>query len=200
ALPQACAVARLAHAAWLRGDTLDPALAAPLYVRDKVAYTTREREQGKGGNPKAVAPVLASKAAAPSPVEIIRMTPAHIAKVAEIERAVQAHAWTEKNFEDALAAGYDAWVAVQDNSVIGFCLLMLAPDVAHLLLIAVAPDRQRHGLGAQLLAHAQTHALSQGLPSILLEVRRSNAQAQAFYQKQGFTELSVRKNYYPAQN
>ena len=200
-LPQACAIARLAHAAWLRGETLDPALAAPLYVRDKVAYTTREREQGMGGNPKAIAPVPAASAAVASqPVEIIAMSQVHVAQVAKIERSVQAHAWTEKNFEDALAAGYEAWVAVQDNTVVGFCLVMMAPDVAHLLLIAIEPGRQRHGLGAQLLTHAQAHVLKQGLPSILLEVRRSNLQAQNFYQKHGFTQLSVRKNYYPAHN
>lgn len=43
AAPAGQALARLAQAAWARGDTLDPALALPLYVRDKVAQTTAER-------------------------------------------------------------------------------------------------------------------------------------------------------------
>lgn len=194
-LPQAAAVARLAHAAWLRGETLDPALAAPLYVRDKVAYTTREREQGKGGNPRAGA-----QAASVGAIAIADMTNAHVAQAAEIERSVQTHPWTEKNFHDALAAGYGAWVAVQEGRVAGFCLQMLAPDVAHLLLIAVDRRCQRRGVGAQLLAHAEAHALQQGLASIILEVRRSNLRAQAFYREHGFAELSVRKGYYPAQD
>ena len=42
-LPTAGAVARLAAPRVARGDGIDPALAAPLYVRDKVAKTVAER-------------------------------------------------------------------------------------------------------------------------------------------------------------
>lgn len=42
-VPQAASVARLALPRLLRGETLDAALAAPVYVRDKVALTTAER-------------------------------------------------------------------------------------------------------------------------------------------------------------
>ena len=48
-LPQAGSVARLAAAAAMRGEGIDAALAAPLYIRDKVAKTVIERvaEGGK---------------------------------------------------------------------------------------------------------------------------------------------------------
>lgn len=42
-VPLASSVARLAARRFLRGEAVDPALAAPLYVRDKVALTTAER-------------------------------------------------------------------------------------------------------------------------------------------------------------
>lgn len=41
---RAAALARLALQAWQRGEAIDAALALPLYVRDKVALTTAERE------------------------------------------------------------------------------------------------------------------------------------------------------------
>lgn len=44
AAPRGGALLALAQAAWARGDTLDAAQALPLYVRDKVAQTTAERE------------------------------------------------------------------------------------------------------------------------------------------------------------
>ena len=44
AVPDGLALAELARAAWAAGATLDPAVALPLYVRDKVAQTTAERE------------------------------------------------------------------------------------------------------------------------------------------------------------
>jgi len=53
--PTAAAVARLAHVAYLRNEMVAPELAAPLYVRDKVAFTTAEREAGAGGNPRVAA-------------------------------------------------------------------------------------------------------------------------------------------------
>lgn len=51
--PDARAVAWLGLAAWQAGQARSPEEARPLYVRDKVAFTTREREQGAGGNPRA---------------------------------------------------------------------------------------------------------------------------------------------------
>ncbi|RTL41937.1 MAG: tRNA (adenosine(37)-N6)-threonylcarbamoyltransferase complex dimerization subunit type 1 TsaB [Burkholderiales bacterium] len=42
---RAAALGALASAAWVRGDTRDAAEALPVYVRDKVALTTAEREQ-----------------------------------------------------------------------------------------------------------------------------------------------------------
>jgi len=44
ALPRAAALLPLARAAWARGEVLDAALALPVYLRDKVALTTAERE------------------------------------------------------------------------------------------------------------------------------------------------------------
>jgi len=40
---RSAALARLARAAWRRGEAVDAALALPLYLRDKVAQTTAER-------------------------------------------------------------------------------------------------------------------------------------------------------------
>lgn len=51
AVPDASALLRLAPAAWARGDALPAHAAMPLYVRDKVARTTAEREQAAGAAP-----------------------------------------------------------------------------------------------------------------------------------------------------
>lgn len=44
---RAAALAVLARAAWHAGPALDPALALPVYLRDKVALTTSEREAAR---------------------------------------------------------------------------------------------------------------------------------------------------------
>jgi len=182
----AACIATLARRALARGDVVEPRDAAPLYVRDKVAYTTQERTQGLGGNPRAQAPVL-----------IRRMSEQDVDDVVRIEALVQAFPWTKGNFRDALQAGYQGWVATRNGVIQGFYLLMFAPDVAHLLLIAVQPDAQRNGLGHKLLRHSEAEAMTRGLPALILEVRPSNHQAVAFYQNRGFRQLGVRKDYYP---
>jgi tRNA threonylcarbamoyladenosine biosynthesis protein TsaB len=47
AMPQANAVAQLAAIEFSRGHAVDAALALPLYLRDKVALKTSEREEAR---------------------------------------------------------------------------------------------------------------------------------------------------------
>ncbi|MFY8019178.1 MAG: hypothetical protein ACOVN9_13740, partial [Inhella sp.] len=48
---RAGALGQLCQQAWLGGKTLDAAEAVPLYVRDKVALTTAEREAQRAAAP-----------------------------------------------------------------------------------------------------------------------------------------------------
>jgi tRNA threonylcarbamoyladenosine biosynthesis protein TsaB len=189
ARPNAQAVATLALRAWHSGQTVSPEHAAPLYLRDRVAFTVAERALGEGGNPRARAPGQAA---------LVPMTATDLPEALEIERAVQSFPWTLKNFEDALEAGYEAWVLRQEGELLGFCIAMQAPDVAHILVIAVAPDHQRQGHAQQLLAQITRSAQAQSAEGLLLEVRPSNDAALAFYAREGFTQIGVRRDYYPA--
>ena len=49
-MPHATSVARLAAASLARGESVAPHEAQPLYLRDKVALTTRERSAAASGN------------------------------------------------------------------------------------------------------------------------------------------------------
>ncbi len=51
AVPQASAVAQLAASEFASGNAVDAALALPLYLRDKVALKTREREEARSASP-----------------------------------------------------------------------------------------------------------------------------------------------------
>ncbi|MFH2133900.1 MAG: tRNA (adenosine(37)-N6)-threonylcarbamoyltransferase complex dimerization subunit type 1 TsaB [Pseudomonadota bacterium] len=54
AVPQAQAVVRLAAVEFAQGNAVDAALALPLYLRDKVALTTREREDERATSTSSV--------------------------------------------------------------------------------------------------------------------------------------------------
>lgn len=187
-VPDACVLAGLAWQAWCRNETVAPENAMPLYVRDKVAFTIDERERGAGGNPRAVG----------LPDSIHPMLPVHVEAVAAIEARVQSFPWSLKNFQDSLDHGYPAWVSMHHGQVTGYAIVMMAPDVAHLLVIGVHPDHQGRGTGRMLLEHCESQAAQNGSSVMVLEVRQSNHQALGFYRHMGYEEFSVRKDYYPA--
>jgi tRNA threonylcarbamoyladenosine biosynthesis protein TsaB len=202
-VPDVRHVARLGWQAWQRGATLPAEQAAPLYVRDKVAYTTAERLGGQGGNPKAptslacAAPGRAQATMLPDQVALNPVTESDLDEMAAIEASVQAFPWTRRNFADALHAGYDGCVLRRGGRMLGFCVLMYAPDVAHLLVIAVAKDQHRQGLGSILLRWCESRTRERDIGGILLEARPSNTGALAFYERHGYQRIGVRRGYYP---
>lgn len=183
--PQASAIAKIALARVLAGQVSQPHEVAPLYVRNKVAFTTSEREHGMGGNPAAALPLVVSP-----------MTVDDIGAVFGIESVVQAFPWTHGNFLDAVKSGYLARVARLGETVVGFYIAQFIDDLAHLLLIAVAPAMQRRGAGHQLLQHFEAEACRQQARALTLEVRVSNQAAVNFYKNRGFVQTGVRKQYY----
>lgn len=119
--------------------------------------------------------------------------------IAAIERTVYSHPWTSGNFRDSLQAGYSCWVMECAGQTVGYGVLMIGVDEAHLLNLSVAKGWQRRGLGRQLLQHFIGIARSCEVKRILLEVRPSNIAARTLYQQTGFCELAVRRSYYPAE-
>ena len=191
ALPTAKAVAQVAFQRWQNGLTIPPERALPLYLRDKVAFTSQERAQGQGlgGNPRV---------ATPDTDLLLPMSGSDLNEVVELELQSQAFPWTYRNFEDALKAGYPAWVVRRDRVLIGFCVAMPTPDEMHLLVIAVSGDHRRQGVGSLLLNQVTLVATMAAMTRVLLEVRPSNERALRFYQEKGFEQIGRRKGYYPA--
>jgi ribosomal protein S18 acetylase RimI-like enzyme len=77
-----------------------------------------------------------------------------------------------------------------------FAIMHFGDEVAHLNLLAVAPDYRRQGLGRQLMDWLTATAIEAGVFRINLELRTQNAQARAFYESLGFDQLGVVQGYY----
>lgn len=119
--------------------------------------------------------------------------------VLRIEQAAYSFPWTGGNFLDSIRSGYACRVA-RDNTgqIVGYFLLMMALDEAHLLNITVDPGLHRRGYGLALLDHASNWARDAGMRWVMLEVRPSNARALVIYERYGYARIGVRRNYYPA--
>ena len=187
--PDAETVARIGLQMFARGEGRLPEHASPFYLRDKVAFNTAERERGQGGNPRAGGSSMGV---------MVPMTKADLVDVVNLERAVQSFPWSSQHFEDALQAGYEAWVLREAGELTGFCIAMVAPDVTHILVIAVNKSCQRKGAGRRLVSHIGSIARERGCEALVLEVRPSNESARRFYDAMGFEQIGVRRGYYPA--
>ncbi|MBN4667691.1 GNAT family N-acetyltransferase [Pandoraea nosoerga] len=55
----------------------------------------------------------------------------------------------------------------------------------------VAPDRQRQGIGARLLAHAEAGMRANGHALARLETDTFNTQSRAFYARHGYAEVAM---------
>jgi ribosomal-protein-alanine N-acetyltransferase len=127
-----------------------------------------------------------------------RMTADDLDAVIAIEDAIYPHPWTRGNFSDSLAAGYHCWMVECGGETAGYCVVMIAAGEAHLLNLSVAAPWQRRGIGREALNFIARLARDYGAVKILLEVRPSNTAAIALYASAGFSEIAVRRGYYPA--
>lgn len=129
---------------------------------------------------------------------LLPMHEAHLSQVLDIERRAYAFPWSEGIFRDCLRAGYSAWV-LRDaaDAVLAYVVMSMAVGEAHILNLAVDPDRRREGLAREVLGRMLELARAAHCTIVLLEVRRSNKAALRLYQGFGFQQIGLRRNYYP---
>lgn len=126
------------------------------------------------------------------------MAAADVDKVMRLEQLSHSHPWTAGNFRDSLQTpGFYLPMLLQGEDLLGYLVAMAGFEEAHLLNITVDARLRGQGLGRLLMQALEVWAQQQAAQQIWLEVRQSNAAAQALYSKVGYTAVSLRKNYYP---
>ena len=126
------------------------------------------------------------------------MCPEHVAAVAELEKVCfGTEAWSEKSVASELTNALSLWlVALDGDRVAGYVGSQTVMDESDMMNVAVSPDYRRQGIGEQLVL-SLAHALKEkGSHCLTLEVRASNAPAIGLYEKLGFRQVGLRKNYY----
>lgn len=131
--------------------------------------------------------------------EII-ITPAethHLEQITAIEAQCFSSPWSINSFAYALEAeSQSLFVALQDERVVGFMCLFHLFEEGELLNIAVAPDMRKMGIAQMLIDKMHDLFSRRKIERITLEVRKSNIAAKSLYEKNGFSAIAVRKNYY----
>jgi ribosomal-protein-alanine N-acetyltransferase len=97
-----------------------------------------------------------------------------------LERLCFTDPWSALAFDELLRFPLTvALVAEQQNEILGYLIARVVAEEAEILNLAVVPERRRTGLGADLLEAGLTALQESGATRVWLEVRESNAAAQA---------------------
>ena len=128
-----------------------------------------------------------------------RMLAHDLDAVMAIEKVVYPHPWTRGNFQDSLQEGYHCWVMEAAGEIIGYSVVMIAAGEAHLLNLSIARQWQRRGCGREMLQFLLKLARDFAAEKIFLEVRPTNVAGLGLYADAGFSEIAIRRGYYPAQ-
>jgi ribosomal-protein-alanine N-acetyltransferase len=84
---------------------------------------------------------------------------------------------------------------LKEQAVIGYIVCLSVAGELHILNVAVIPQKQGNGYGAQLIT--SLFRLFPDYEVAYLEVREDNRPAIGLYQKFGFEAMYRRPNYYP---
>lgn len=111
-------------------------------------------------------------------------------------------AWTRSQCAGILPMAGVSLILSDDGetgSPVGFSLFRSVANESELLLLAVAPDHRRRGIGSRLLHHFLGEARAGGIDRVHLEVRDGNP-AIHMYRQAGFEPVGRRRNYYRGQD
>lgn len=130
-------------------------------------------------------------------IKIREMQLDDLEQVMTIEEANFSVPWTETGFftfllrEDTLFL-----VAEEGEKILGYCGVVTVQDEGDITNVAVEKNRQNQGIGKKLLEEMFQRTQKAGVCRLFLEVRAGNAAALHLYEKMGFVQMGIRKNYY----
>ncbi|WP_090402203.1 ribosomal protein S18-alanine N-acetyltransferase [Enterococcus malodoratus] len=101
--------------------------------------------------------------------------------------------WTVAQFASDMKQSHSHYFT-QESEIVAFLGFHQVCDEIEITNIATKIKGRGHG--RELMKRLIEHAEFQEIASIFLEVRASNQEARLFYEKFGFQEIGLRKNYY----
>ena len=123
-----------------------------------------------------------------------------MAQLAQIESELFVHdAWSAAQINSLLAQPFNHIIYATDElnqRLVGYCFYSHIFEDSEILRIGTWRDYQQQGIASQLLTAMAQMCQAMGAERVLLEVREDNHAAIAFYQKHGFEQIAVRRNYY----
>ena len=121
----------------------------------------------------------------------------HVSQIAQLEAQCFSDPWSEKSIASELENPLSLWLVAEENGqVFGYVGSQTVLDESDMMNVAVDPRFRRQGIARALIETLIAELAKMGSRCLRLEVRVSNENARALYERMGFRQLGLRKNYY----
>jgi ribosomal-protein-alanine N-acetyltransferase len=130
-------------------------------------------------------------------IEIRPLGLSDLNSIDSIEQRAYRTPWSRSMFASELAKASSICLGAFDGDrLIGYCVNSRYVDAWHVMNVAVDPDFQRRGIASRLLDHLFEVTRDDQRRGYTLEVRISNEEAIALYERLGFVRQGLRRGYY----
>ena len=107
--------------------------------------------------------------------------------------------WSASQYKEEFSSPTRHFVVAldEDQSIIGYAGVFAPGEAeADVLTVGVIPEHRRKGIAIALMALITDWARSHGSTAMMLEVKTDNLEAIAMYESLGYSQLSIRKDYF----
>ena len=141
---------------------------------------------------------MASTPSFPS-FKIQAIAPTDLDPVLALDQAALGGLWNRDGYQREIDSENSSLLGLWSydaNRLLGLGCVWRILDEAHITTIAIDPQHHRQGFGQLLLWVLLKDSHQRGMKRATLEVNCNNTGAIALYEKFGFKQLGIRKNYY----
>ena len=132
-------------------------------------------------------------------VEVRRLQLRDLNAIEDIERVSYPTPWSRSMFAGEIGKPTSLCLGAFDaetDRLVGYLIVSRYVDAWHVMNVAVAPEHRRQGIAGRLLCELFDRTDAEDRRGYTLEVRVSNSDAIALYEKLGFRSHGVRRGYY----
>jgi ribosomal-protein-alanine N-acetyltransferase len=132
-------------------------------------------------------------------IQLRRLQMRDLTAIEEIERRSYPTPWSRSMFASELAKPSSICLGAFDaetDTLVGYLVISRYVDAWHVMNVAVTPEHRRRGIATSLLERLFELTAGRGRRGYTLEVRVSNREAIALYERLGFRPRGVRRGYY----
>lgn len=121
----------------------------------------------------------------------------YLQDISKLEADIFHDAWNEGVLDEMLENEFNyIFVASKEEKIVGYYCMQIIAGEGELLRIAVDSNMRRMGIGNTLMEHMKQVSINLKCEKIFLEVNEKNSAAIFLYEKNNFTHISNRKDYY----